>query len=99
MDVSGQCNKILYSGIAKLVRVWEDMHVEQVYRTDSFGVIRTGAKWLTMMSMGWALARMRRLRPRSMLDNTPLSGLLSEMIDLQRIDGLIHRELGCVAWA
>jgi len=77
------------AGIAKLVRVWEDMHVEQVYRTDSFGVIRTGARWLTMMSMGWALARMRKLRPRSMLDNTPLRGLLAEMIDLDRVDRLI----------
>jgi len=77
------------AGIAKLVRVWEDMHVEQVYRTDSFGVIRTGAKWVTMMSMGWAIARMRRLRPRSLLDNGPLGGLLEEMIDLRRIDRLI----------
>ncbi len=77
------------AGIAKLVRVWENMHVEQVYRTDSFGVIRTGAKWLTMMSMGWAIARMRRLRPRSMLDNAPLHRLLGEMIDLDRIDRLI----------
>jgi NTE family protein len=77
------------AGIAKLVRVWENMHVEQVYRTDSFGVIRTGAKWLTMMSMGWAIARMRRLRPRSMLDNTPLHGLLAEMIDLDRVERLI----------
>ena len=77
------------AGIAKLVRVWENMHVEQVYRTDSFGVIRTGAKWLTMMSMGWAIARMRRLRPRSMLDNAPLHRLLGEMIELDRIDRLI----------
>jgi len=77
------------AGIAKLVRVWEDMHVEQVYRTDSFGVIRTGAKWLTMMSMGWAIARMRRLRPRSMLDNAPLHRLLADMIDLDRIESLI----------
>ena len=77
------------AGIAKLVRVWESMHVEQVYRTDSFGVIRTGAKWLTMMSMGWAIARMRRLRPRSMLDNAPLHHLLGEMIDLDRIERLI----------
>ena len=77
------------AGIAKLVRVWENMHVEQVYRTDSFGVIRTGAKWLTMMSMGWAMVRLRRLRPRSMLDNAPLHRLLAEMIDLDRIDRLI----------
>ncbi len=77
------------AGIAKLVRVWENMHVEQVYRTDSFGVIRTGAKWLTMMSMGWAMVRMRKLRPRSMLDNAPLHQLLAEMIDLDRIERLI----------
>jgi NTE family protein len=77
------------AGIAKLVRVWENMHVEQVYRTDSFGVIRTGARWLTMMSMGWAIARMRRLRPRSLLDNAPLHRLLAEMIDLDRIERLI----------
>ena len=77
------------AGIAKLVRVWENMHVEQVYRTDSFGVIRTGARWLTMMSMGWAIARMRKLRPRSLLDNTPLHGLLAEMIDLDRVARLI----------
>ena len=77
------------AGIAKLVRVWENMHVEQVYRTDSFGVIRTGAKWLTMMSMGWAIARMRKLRPRSMLDNAPLHDLLAEMIDLDRVGRLI----------
>ena len=77
------------AGIAKLVRVWDNMHVEQVYRTDSFGMIRTGAKWLTMMSMGWAIARMRKLRPRSMLDNAPLRGLLAEMIDLDRVERLI----------
>ncbi|HYP33745.1 MAG TPA: patatin-like phospholipase family protein, partial [Burkholderiaceae bacterium] len=77
------------AGIAKLVRVWENMHVEQVYRTDSFGVIRTGARWLTMMSMGWAIARMRKLRPRSLLDNAPLHTLLAEMIDLDRIERLI----------
>ena len=77
------------AGIAKLVGVWANMHVEQVYRTDSFGVIRSGARWLTMMSMGWALARMRKLRPRSLLDNRPLHGLLAEMIDLERVDRLI----------
>ena len=77
------------TGVALLARVWEHMHVEQIYRTDSFGVIRTGAKWVTMMSMGWAIARMRRLRPRSLLDNSPLHELLERMVDLGRIDRLI----------
>ena len=62
--------------IAGLVEVWQNFRAEQVYRSDSFGVIRTGARWLTMMSIGWVIARWRRARPRSLLDNSPLEKLL-----------------------
>ena len=58
----------------------ENFRAEQVYRADSFGVIRTGARWLTMLSIGWAIARWRRARPRSLLDNTPLDELLQRMV-------------------
>ena len=57
-------------------RSGENFRAEQVYRADSLGVIRTGARWLTMMSIGWVIARWRRARPRSLLDNTPLETLL-----------------------
>ena len=77
------------SGVGQLAHLWENMHVDQVYRADSFGVIRTGARWLTMMSMGWAIARLRRLRPRSLLDNTPLHKMLADLIDLDRVDRLL----------
>lgn len=73
------------AAIATLVRVWEDFRVEQVYRADSFGVIRTGARWLTMMSIGWVIARWRKMRPRSLLDNTPLSSLLEELVPIDRL--------------
>ena len=63
-------------GRAAWCDVWRNFHAEQVYRADSFGVIRTGARWLTMMSMGWVIARWRRARPRSLLDNKPLDELL-----------------------
>ena len=46
--------------VGSLCEVWENFHAEQVYRADSFGVIRTGARWLTMMSIGWVIARWRR---------------------------------------
>ena len=68
-----------------LVHVWENFRAEQVYRTDSFGVIRTGARWLTMMSIGWVIARWRRARPRSLLDNTPLEALLADLVDTTRL--------------
>ena len=71
--------------IAGLVDVWRNFHAEQVYRSDSIGVIRTGARWLTMMSLGWVIARWRRARPRSLLDNTPLGALLGQLVDTSRM--------------
>ncbi|MBL8334871.1 MAG: patatin-like phospholipase family protein, partial [Rubrivivax sp.] len=68
-----------------LSRVWQDFRAEQVYRADSLGVIRSGAQWLTMLSLGWAMARWRKARPRSLLDNEPLAGLLRTMVPLDRL--------------
>ncbi len=68
-----------------LVHVWENFRAEQVYRSDSIGVIRTGARWLTMMSIGWVIARWRRARPRSLLDNSPLEVLLRDLVDTTRL--------------
>ncbi|MFT3666250.1 patatin-like phospholipase family protein [Piscinibacter sp.] len=68
-------------GVRALAQVWENFHAEQVYRADSLGVIRTGARWLTLFSLGWLIARWRRARPRSLLDNAPATDLLRRMID------------------
>lgn len=76
--------------IDKLVSIWQGFHADQVYRSDSLGVIRTGARWLTMMSIGWIIARWRKLKPRSLLDNAPLAGLLERMVRLERIPDLIR---------
>ena len=76
--------------VAQLVEVWSGFRASQVYRTDSLGVVRSGARWLTMMSMGWALARLRRQRPRSLLDNEPLHDLLQRLVNLDRLPGLIE---------
>lgn len=68
--------------VLRLVDIWENFRASQVYRVDSMGVIQTGARWLTALSLGW----MMRRRPKSLLDNTPLVDLLHRMIDLQRLD-------------
>jgi NTE family protein len=73
------------AAVARLCRVWENFSAEQVYRADSLGVIRSGARWLTMMSIGWVIARWRRARPRSLLDNTPLEQLLKRLVDTRRL--------------
>jgi NTE family protein len=76
--------------VSSLCEVWENFHAEQVYRADSLGVIRTGARWLTMMSIGWVIARWRRARPRSLLDNTPLEGLLTRLVSTERVQRMMR---------
>ncbi|HSI47884.1 MAG TPA: patatin-like phospholipase family protein [Ideonella sp.] len=77
--------------VARLAHIWSRFKAEQVYRTDSLGVIRTGAGWLTMMSIGWAIKRWRKLRPRSLLDNSPLNELLDNLVPVSRVRELIER--------
>lgn len=72
-----------------LVHLWQNLHVDQVYAADAFGVIRTGARWMTMMSLGWAVARWRRTRPNSLLDNSPLGRLLNRWIRMDRLDAML----------
>jgi NTE family protein len=76
--------------VAALVQTWRHFEAQQVYRADSFGVIRTGARWLTMLTAGWALARWRRQKPRSLLDNAPLAALLDKLIDLPRLRAVME---------
>jgi len=68
-----------------IARVWQDFTVDQVYRSDSIGMLRSGARWLTALSVGWLLARWRRARPRSLLDNAPLAELLERLVPLERL--------------
>lgn len=71
--------------VAGLAQVWSNLSAEQVYRADSFGVLRTGAGWLTLWSIGWIIAGWRKARPRSLLDNSPLEHLLKRVVQLERL--------------
>ena len=77
--------------VRRIARVWRQFHAGQVYGADSLSVMRSGARWLTLLSMGWALARWRRMRPRSLLDNAPLEKLLVKMVPLVRLPRLIRK--------
>ena len=63
--------------------------VEQVYRADSLGVIRSGARWLSLMSFGWLLRKWRANPPNALLDNTPLVTLLNRMLNFPRLDAAL----------
>lgn len=73
------------AALKTLVDTWSDFSVDQVYRSDSFGVVQTGARWLTMLSIGWVLAKWRRARPQSFLDNSPLRELLTQLVPVERL--------------
>lgn len=74
-----------------IVEVWRNFHAEQIYCADSLSLLRSGATWITLLSLGWLLAKWRRLKPRSLLDNSPLSELLKKMVPLERLPSLIRQ--------
>jgi NTE family protein len=78
-------------GVDAVCEVWENFEADQVYRADSLGVIRSGAQWLTMLSVGWVIAKWRRARPKSLLDNAPLAALLAQLVPLERLPEMLQR--------
>ena len=75
--------------VRNIVKVWRNFRAGQVYEADLLSVLRSGARWMSLLSLGWAIARWRRIKPRSLLDNTPLEQLLRDMVPLQRLPELI----------
>jgi NTE family protein len=80
-----------YQSTDRMLKVWENFSSDQVFRSDSLGIIRTGARWLSALSIGWML----RKRPRCLLDNSPLSHLMHQLLHFRRLDealenGTIH---------
>lgn len=70
--------------LQRLVQVWGQFEVGQVYRSEILDMLRSGLGWMSLLLLGWMI-RHRRMRPRSLLDNTPLAGLLAEHIDFSRL--------------
>lgn len=76
----------LQEGIALLEEVWGNFSTEQVYRTDWPGVLRRASRFLWTLAFG----RLRRDLPVSLLDNSPLRGLLDRYLELPRIQDAIN---------
>ena len=77
--------------VRRIVEVWTDIEVRQVYRADSLSMLRSGASWMTLLSLGWVVAKWRRLKPRSLLDNSPLNELLPRLVPLARLRFLMRK--------
>ncbi|CAN5446136.1 patatin-like phospholipase family protein [soil metagenome] len=72
--------------VDRLVEVWSEFHADQVYRTDAIDALRSGGGVMTMLSAGWAFRRSRHSSVRSLFDNSPLEGLLQQLLDFPRLD-------------
>lgn len=69
-------------GVLRLLDIWRNFHVGDVYRADALGIGATGARWLGALLGGWLVQR----GPRSLLDNSPLRKLLASHLDFDRIE-------------
>ena len=74
-----------------IASTWKNFHAHEVYRADHLSMLRSGASWMTLLSVGWMLAKWRRIKPRSLLDNTPLGELLTKLVPLERLPYLIRK--------
>jgi NTE family protein len=72
--------------VDKLLHIWRNFEAGQVYRADTWGIGKTGARWLLALMFGWAVDRY----PRSLLDNSPLRALLEQVLDFSRIERALH---------
>ena len=73
-----------FSGaVATLLEQWENMHCHQIYRTDAWHIMKSGARWLAAMML------VSRHNPISLLDNAPLAAMLARNLPFERIQANI----------
>ena len=72
-------------GVRRLMVVWKNFHAHHVYRADPWGAFSNSARWISAVITGGAFSR----RPVSLLDNTPLAGLLGRYLDFPAIQRAI----------
>ncbi len=79
------------ASVRRIVDVWKNIHAHQVYRADSLSMLRSGATLMTLLSLGWLIAKWRHMKPRSLLNNAPALELLRRIAPLERLPGLIRQ--------
>ena len=73
--------------VAELERVWGHFHCHHVYKTDNATMLKSSLHWLSSIVLGGFLVG----APKSLLDNTPLRGLLSRNVRFPVIENAIER--------
>jgi NTE family protein len=73
------------AGVTRLTDAWENLHADDVYRTDALGIITNLCRCAKSL-WGWGMPKSQAL---SLLDCSPLRSLISQMIDFGRIRDVI----------
>ena len=79
------------STVRTIAQTWRNFQAHQVYRSDHLSMMRSGASWVSLLSLGWVAAQLQFQKPRSLLDNSPLSPLLNRLVPLKRLPYLIRK--------
>ncbi len=71
--------------VRRMRRLWSSLDTSMVYRADAPGLIRTGVRWLGLLSLGWMYSGVMRKRPQSLLDSQPLANLLERVLNFRHM--------------
>ncbi len=70
-----------HEGVHRLVHVWRNFRVDQVFRADARGILLNGLRWGAALFFGG----LGRRNPHALLDRTPLRRLLQARLPCERI--------------
>ena len=74
-----------HEGVRRLVAVWGNFHVEQVFRADARGTFKSGGRWLGAMFLGG----LGKFNPMFLLDRRPLFELMKSHLPMEQIQASI----------
>ncbi|MDZ4201465.1 MAG: patatin-like phospholipase family protein [Gallionella sp.] len=78
-------------GVRYLNNIWKNFHANQIYRTDAVGVFNNTMLWLAgLILSGLGINRIKQV---SLLDNSPLSNLLDQVLPCEKIQQSIDAGL------
>lgn len=73
--------------VFRLLKIWRNFHVHQVFRSDLIGIIKNGYRWLLSAVLGG----MGKNNPASFFDRSPLIKLLEKYLPCERIKDSIDK--------
>ncbi len=73
---------VLLDAAAGLYAMWRDLHVDQVFRTDTGALARLSARWMIDLGLGGLIGASNATH---LLDASPLRTLLAKYIDLDKM--------------